>query len=223
MNLDRAAAEVPAYQITEAARYLGIAPTTLNSWVRPVTFQTKNGKTRSPIIERPQGSKKLSFLNLVEAFVVKALRRSHPQVPLVEIRTAIDYTKQELGIERVLVDQQLRYAGGSVFLDKVSELINIGRSGQLAVKKLVDEHLERIDFDELGPITLYPFVPYTKKKVVSISPYLSFGKPVVSTHRISTYMLVNRYDLGESCPELAKDYGITEKEVEQAILYERAA
>ncbi len=214
---------LPAYEVSEVAQYLGIRYITLYSWLRPVNFQAIDGWGKKPIIARPPGSKKLSFFNLVEAHVVKALRGMH-DVPLAEIRAAIDYAETKLDIDRILIHQDLRTAGGGLFLDRVSELVNIGRGGQLALKKVLDKFLERIGFaDDQFPKELFPFVPSSSEKIVKISPFFEFGKPFVSDCHIRTSVIADRFDLGESAHQLAQDYGITEDQVEAAVIYERAA
>jgi uncharacterized protein (DUF433 family) len=40
---------------------------------------------------------------------------------------------------------------------------------------------------------------------------------------ISTATIAERIDAGEKVGELAADYGLSEAEIEQAVLYERAA
>lgn len=220
---DKDVRELPAYEVGEVAQYLGLNYVTLYSWLRPITFRAIDGWQEKPIIARPSGSKKLSFFNLVEAHVVKALRGTH-DVPIAEIRAAIDYAEKKLSINRILVHQDLRTAGGGLFLDRVSELVNIGRGGQLALKKVLDKFLERIVFaEDQFPKELFPFVPSSSEKIVTISPFFEFGKPFVSKFHIQTSVIADRFDLGESTQQLAMDYGITEDQVEAAIIYERAA
>lgn len=213
--------ELPAYEVSEVAQYLGLNYAALYSWLRPI--ENQNGHVEKPIIVRPSGQKKLSFLNLVEAHVVKALRGTH-NVALSEIRNAIDYAESQLHIKHILVHKDLRAAANNLYLDHMFELVNLGRGGQLAMRKVLGKYLERIVFaDDAFPQMLFPFVPSSDEKVISISPYFEFGKPVISRRRIRTSVIADRFDLGESKQELAMDYGITEQEVEEAIIYERAA
>ncbi len=52
---------------------------------------------------------------------------------------------------------------------------------------------------------------------------MKFGRPFISTKGISTSILVDRIDAGESTDAIADDYELDVNEVEMAILYERAA
>jgi hypothetical protein len=77
--------EQPAYSITEASRYLSIPPATLRSWVAGRKYPTGAGpKFFRSIIQLPHDARAgLSFVNLVEAHVLDAIRRNH-QVSLSE-------------------------------------------------------------------------------------------------------------------------------------------
>ena len=216
------AAELPAYEIVEAARYLRVPYFTLYDWLRPIEFNSINGKLKKPIIQRPRNSKKLSFLNLIEAHVVKALRKEH-NVPCPEIRAALDYAEHELGISRLLVNKELKAGAKQLFVKKFGQLINLGRGGQLAIEKMLSLYLERIDYDHNLPEKLYPFVAGSERKIISISPFIGFGKPIIASAGISTYVLAERFELGEDKRDIAKDYNITETEVEEAIIYEAVA
>lgn len=74
--------EIPLYTVAEAAGYLHLPRATLRSWVDGRTY-TASGEERRPprLIERPDpGDDRLSFNNLVEAHVLRALRVEAPGV-----------------------------------------------------------------------------------------------------------------------------------------------
>jgi uncharacterized protein (DUF433 family) len=56
-----------------------------------------------------------------------------------------------------------------------------------------------------------------------IDPKIAFGRPVVSEAFVSTRTIVDRIDAGEKMEDVARDYSLTPKAVEEAVLYERAA
>jgi hypothetical protein len=68
--------ELPAYSIAEAAHYLRIPIATLRSWVRGRHYPTEAGeKFFKPVIDLPDPNlASLSFVNLVEAHVLDAIR-----------------------------------------------------------------------------------------------------------------------------------------------------
>ena len=168
----------------------------------------------------------LSFWNLVEAHVLRALRTNH-DVPLREVRRAVTYAERDLKIDRLLLREDLRTEGGQVFLDHYGQLVNLSASGQLAIRRLLQDHLKRIEWDAKNfPVRLYPFVTSgadSESRSILIDPRISFGRPVVQSAFISTRSIADRIDAGESVEDLAKDYAITREEIEQAAIYEQAA
>jgi uncharacterized protein (DUF433 family) len=122
--------------------------------------------------------------------------------------------------------KDLRAQAGKVFLDKYGELLNLSASGQLAMRRLLEEHLKRVEWDQRQfPIRLYPFISgeSSSDKPIAIDPTIAFGRPVVLRTGVSTNAITERLDAGESVVELAEDYGLTAAEIEEAVLYERAA
>jgi uncharacterized protein (DUF433 family) len=217
----------PAYTLAEAARYLKLPAATLRSWTLGRPYP-KAGKTVhfQPLI-RPASKAPplLSFYNLIEAHVLRSLRTDHG-VAIRELRAAIDYAEKKLKIGRLLLNRDLRTHAGDVFLEKYGELIELNVSGQLAMRKLLEEHLKRVEWDEWRfPVRLYPFVPgeVSAARPIAIDPSIAFGRPVVLRAGISTSAIAERLDAGESMNDLVEDYGLTQVEIEEAVLYERAA
>lgn len=221
--------ELPAYGLTEAARYLHMPFATLRSWVAGRTYPLQQGGTGSfePLIRAadPHGVR-LSFVNLVEAHVLRALRTQHG-VPIRAVRPALTYAEQELNIDRLLVSDELLTHAGELFLERYGELVNLSRSGQLAIKKVLEAYLQRVERDDRAlPIRLYPFLTATaedRRRSVVIDPRVSFGQPTITDSGIRTAVIVRRIDAGESVTDLAMDYGIPPELIEEAVVFEQAA
>jgi uncharacterized protein (DUF433 family) len=223
--------ELPAYSISESAHYLRLPRSTLRAWVAGQAYRT-NGRARlfKPIIALPdKHAALLSFINLVEAHVLDALRREH-EVPLQKVRKAILYVSQHLHSHHPLAEQRFETDGVDLFIQQYGELVNISHSGQLAMRKFLEAYLRRVEWDETGVVArLYPF---TRKrapdepKVIVIDPRISFGRPVLVGSGIPTAVIAERYKAGESIDQLADDYDRKRLDIEEAIrceLAERAA
>lgn len=214
--------ELPAYTLGEASHYLRIPRATLRSWVAGRWYPTEKGKKFfRPIITLPEKKKKLlSFVNLVEAHVLDAIRREH-HIPLPKVRTALRYLKTQFDSECPLADEWFETDGLHLFVEKYGQLINITEMGQLAMKKILKAHLRRIERDPHGlAIRLFPFTrkrQMDEPKVVVIDPYISFGRATLSGTGIATAVIAERYKAGESIDELAQDYGRHRPEIEEAI------
>ena len=215
--------EKPLYGITETATYLGIPTTTLRYWVR-------GRDDYKPVIHLPHPQfPLLSFMNLVEAHVLSAIRKNH-NVTLPTIRKAITYIsnnipwKTQRATQHPLVDLELKTDGVDLFVDYCGELITLNQAGQLAMRAVLDAYLKRIEYDASGlAVRLYPFSRahgQDDPRVVMIDPRISFGKPVVKGTGILTAVLAERFKAGEEVVVLSEDYGIQPKKVEEAIRYE---
>lgn len=217
--------EQPAYPLAEAARYIKLPAATLRSWVVGRPYPKAGGTEQfQPLISPAQKHPpSLSFWNLIEAHVLRSLRTDHG-VAIRELRQAIGYAESELGVERLLLNKELSTHAGGVFLDYYGELIKLNASGQIAMRKVFEEHLERVEWDQWKfPVRLYPFVHSKADKQIAIDPQIAFGRPVVLRVGVSTGAIVERIDAGESVDDLAEDYDISQTEIEEAVLYERAA
>jgi uncharacterized protein (DUF433 family) len=218
----------PAYSLAEAARFLKVPAATLRTWTLGRAYPVSAGKGQAQALIRPASARPplLSFWNLIEAHVLRALRTEHA-VALRAVRQAVRYAEKELEIQRLLLSPELRSRAGELFLERYGELINLSRSGQIAMRHLLEAHLARIEWDTgRFPVRLHPFVsreiPNPAMPVV-IDPAVQFGRPMVTGRGISTAAIVARIDAGEQPEDLAADYGMTTDEIAQAVLYERAA
>lgn len=220
--------EIPAYGVSEAARYLRLAPATLRSWVRGRAYPRGTGKAFfRPLIRLPEPDNgQLSFENLIEAHVLWGLRNRH-NVPLKHVRIALKYAQRELGIERLLLHGDLRTSAGNVFLFKYGELLNLSKSGQMALRGLLEAHLKRVEWDDsMLPVRLYPFTGDPSadgRRVIVIDPAVRFGRPIVQRVGVSTAVIADRIDAGEELDAIAQDYEITIEELQAAVLFEKAA
>jgi uncharacterized protein (DUF433 family) len=59
--------------------------------------------------------------------------------------------------------------------------------------------------------------------LIAIDPKIAFGRPVVLRKGITTTVIADRIDAGEKVDDLAADYDLKAAEIEQAVVYERAA
>jgi uncharacterized protein (DUF433 family) len=217
--------ELPRYTLPEAARYLRMSANTLQTWVSGRSYPVAGGEKRweGPIRRPRPGDPRLSFLNLIEAHVLLALRKQY-QVKMREVRTALDYAREELGVERILLSPELRVMKGNLFLRRLNELINVGRAGQGAFPEILEAYLDRIEWGGSGlPVRIFPLTRaghLQAPKILAIDPQIAFGRPVVERKAIKTSVIAERFQAGESLIDLADDYDLEVFEVEEALRYE---
>jgi uncharacterized protein (DUF433 family) len=214
---------LPAYTLAEAAHYLSIPRATITSWLRGRPYPTVAGpRFFKPVFEAPQSKTgSVSFVNLVEAHVLNAIRREH-HIPLDKVRIAVEYLRQEFGSKHPLAEHRFETNGIDLFVDRYGNLINASRAGQMAIRELLQLSLRRIEWDKKAgyAVRLYPFTrkpfPDAPKSVV-IDPKISFGRPVISGTGIPTAVVAERYKAGDSIEQLATDYSREPSEIEEAI------
>ena len=217
--------DVAAYPLAEAARYLRLPLATLRSWVLGRRYPTAEGGAQFPPLIQPASRHPplLSFSNLIEAHVLRSLRTEHG-VSVKELRTALNYAEKTLGIDRLLLREELRTDAGRVFLDRYRDLIDLSASGQLAMRQVFQEHLKRVEWaSSKFPVRLYPFISTvapSEDRPIAIDPTIAFGRPIVLRRGISTAAIAERIDAGETVDDLAADYELSRSEIEQAALYE---
>ncbi len=210
--------EVPMYGLSEAALYLRLPIKTLEYWA----FGRKN----MPPLIRVAGKhpRSLSFMNLLESHMLAAMRQIY-ELRLPKIRRAITHLNSKSGFRHPLIEQPLYTNRIDVLLREIDGLVNISRSGQYVIPEIVEVHLERIEYDK-RTFKFYPFVRQRsadEPKFIVITPEIGFGKPVIAGTGISTAVIASRFNARESVPELAREYGLEEKQVEEAIRWETRA
>jgi uncharacterized protein (DUF433 family) len=216
------------YTMGDAARYLHIPYATVRSWVMGRTYQRQEGVARFEPLIRRSGSKseQLSFYDLVEVHVLRALRTRHG-VPIRHVRDALEFAENQFTIERLLLRPELETAGGDLFIERFGQLINLSKSGQLAIRALIAAHLKRVERDpEELPMRLYPFLTgelVNGVKTVVIDPRVSYGRPTVVGRGVSTEVIAARIDAGESVEMLSADYDLDRQQIEEVVVYEKAA
>jgi len=218
--------EIPAYRFGDAASYLGVALTTLRAWVKGMHYANRDGSKGyfQPVFALPEPEKPLlSYMNLVEAFVLSGLRRKH-RIRLDKIRIAITTLQRQFKSKHPLAEHRFETNGVDVFVQSYGDLINVGQAGQLAMREILEQYLMRVEHDPAGKAAkLYPFVRRdgTEQPMnVVINPYVSFGKPVIVGTGLPTRVVAERFKAGDSIPQIAANYGRNEEEIDDAIRYE---
>lgn len=219
--------EVANYSVTEAAKYVGLAPATLRSWVRGRHYRLKDGLGYfEPPIQPPErGQGQLSFWNLVESHVLRALRVEHG-VSMEAVRSALDYAEARLGIRHLLRHKDLGTRAGDLFIERYGELVNLTQSGQLALQRLLKDQLKHVEWNPHDSLAerLFPAItPFGRHDLIMIDPRIGFGRPVVRQAGVSTAVIASRIDAGESVPSVADDYDLDPETIEEVLIDERAA
>lgn len=185
---------------------------------------TSGPRTFEPVILVADPAERLlSFRNLVEVHVLSAIRRKH-QVRLQEVRGAVEYLRKHFQSQHPLADQEMKTDGINLFIEQYGKLVNVSREGQLAMREVLSDHLDRIERDPKGiAIRLYPFSGRPERRTVAIDPRVKYGRPCIIGTGIPTDIIAGRFTSGDSIKEIADDYGRPSEDIEEAIRFENAA
>src|SRR6266516_995142 len=207
----------PRYTTEEVARAIGMPASTVSAWVHgyPYPKDRGGGRFKSVIVRTTPKGGPLSFDELLQVAVLRALRTSHAlQLPY--IRQALDVAQRKHGITRLLISPELRAGAGRLFLTTYGELLELDAAEQFAMEALFRDFLKQfVDFQQ----ALFFSRERTTngRKLILVTPFIGFGKPVIKSVGVTTKAIVERFNAGEKREEIITDYGINSQEFDEAI------
>jgi len=183
--------DAPVYGPREAAACLNIPESTLLRW-------TTGHLGVAPVLTVERGQRRLSFFNLLEAFVLDDLRRRS------------QFSLQELRHTRIAD----------------APLVNVSARGRnLVLTEVLRDFLKRVEKRPVeGIVRLYPFITKDRNpdgpKTVAVDQTVAFGKPVIDGTGIPTAAVYQLFNAGDGIREIAEEYDRDPSEIEAAIRYE---
>jgi uncharacterized protein (DUF433 family) len=204
----------PLYPLTEVGQYARVPSSTVRTWVG----------AKGLIMPAARQPATLSFANLVEVFVLAAIRRRHG-VSMPKVRRAVRYVSEQMGVERPLIYQDFRTDGVDLFVDRLGQLENASRHGQLALRAAMNSRLERVEWARGLAARIFPFSrsdERTDPRLIVISPEFGFGQPILAGTGVRVSIIRDRFRAGEAARELADDYGVAIEKIEEAIRMQAA-
>jgi uncharacterized protein (DUF433 family) len=210
--------DFPAYGAVEAAHCLALPPATVRWWA------VGDEKRGLPALIKPaaEGPLCLSFLNLVELYVIASMRRGHG-VSMPRLRRAMERS----GHARPLIAETFWTEGGDVFIERYSKYFNVSARApaQAVIKATLEKSMRRVERDTKGlamrfsPWLNNPAEPYW----VEVDPERASGRLVVAKTAIPTEAIAERFFAGETSADLAADFDLSQLQVDAAVRWEHAA
>ncbi|WP_322762346.1 DUF433 domain-containing protein [Frankia sp. Cr2] len=223
---------VPLYNLAEAARYLALRPTTFGTWAGGYTRTAPDGRRvrKTPVVTALpapfHGGPTVPFIGLAEGLVLAAFRQAH--VPLQQIRPALDFLRDKVGLDHALASRRLYLAGAELLWDYaqhddadpraargVRELIAI-RSGQRVFAEVVERYLRLITYAD-DDLVEHIQLPGYDTAIVAADPRMNFGQPYFVRSGAPLENVLSRHRAGEPLEDLADDYGISIDEIADAV------
>ena len=216
--------EIPFYSVREAARFIHMSPSTLTHWVQD-SWKVPDfvALFEEPVIQVPnKNDGRLSFNNLVEAFVLNSFRKNE-EVTMRKVRIAVHSARELFKEQRPFLSKKLAASNTALLWDEVYRITNISRVNQLAFREILEAHLDRIEWDDKSglPKRLYPFIaPFRSTDSIVIDPRICFGQPTIKGHGVTTIAIAERLNAGEDVQAVAHDYDMETTLIGDAIVYE---
>ena len=205
---------LPAYRVSDAARFSGARAGTISSWHHRVG-------PRGPVLPTRRKGQHLSYYELIEVAFVATLRGAG--VPMQRIRRARQYAAQALNCEYPFAQFEWYGQGQHLMfnlreIDKdasLDKLVVADKYGQVTWKKVMVDRFEEFEYE--NQIALKWFVGGRDSSVV-IDPRVSFGAPTVKG--IPTWVLKGRWVAGETLNEIVEDFSLDEEVVVKGLQFE---
>jgi uncharacterized protein (DUF433 family) len=209
--------ETPIYGVAEAAQYLRVPQNTLAYWL-------KGGGSVPPLIKLVSAEPpRLSFSNLLECYMLSSMRAIY-DVRIPKVRKALATLAKYIHHEHPLIEQAFQTDRKDLFIEHLGKIVNLSKDQQILIPGVMELYLERIERDPKGLFKLYPFVmgrTSSEPKLIQINPAVGFGKPVIAGTGISTTVVASRFNARESIDDLASEYGVKARQIEEAIRWEQ--
>ena len=222
---------MPLYTPTEAARAVGLNPSTLSTWLKGYVRKPSGRRptTGAPIVttvgtDLPHGTPSIPFVGLAEALVLAAVRCAG--VPLQRVRPALERLSVDLGVDHALASRRLYTEGAELLFDyadrspdpdatRVRELVVI-RNQQRVFTEVVERYLKLITYGPDDYASLIRLPVYAKAQVV-VDPNRSFGQPIFVHGGAKVSDAADRFLAGESLPAVAEEFGVSVDDLEDVI------
>ncbi len=214
----------PAYSVVDTAKYLHIPTDTLRNWLRGSHYSKDSNRSTRPLIQCPEpGLNHLSFINLVEAHVLRSIQQIK-RSQLENVRHVLDELEQQIGKPHPLARVEFQTDGVHLFAASLSSIFYASHDGQSRMSDVLNNLLSRLEWNQQGIASkLFPSIsssPRNESKSILIDPQIAFGYPVVAGTRIPTQAIAERYEAGELPEVLADDFRCELSQIHAALRFQ---
>ena len=200
-----------AYSVEDIATILNLPESQVKQWLR----EYKKGQLAA---DEPESEPDLAadFHTLIEFYTFYQLRAQGVWPSKInnarEILADMLHTNYPFATANILTD------GKSVFYNaELGELIKADQTLQLTIQQVVEPFCKRIEFgDDSLATKLYPL---GREVAIQIDPARQSGRPVVGDTDVLSQVVFDFFLHGNSVASVANHFNITEKEVEDVIVF----
>jgi len=219
---------VPLYTVAEAARALGVPPSTFSTWAFGYERRRSDGRVQraAPVLTATGTvpGPTVPFVGLAEGMVLAAIRRAG--VPLQRVRPALDVLQRQIGIEHALASRRLYTDGAELLYDHAASLpddeaqavheLVVVRSGQRVFAEVIKDYLSRIEYGRDGYAEVLELPAYPRASVIA-DPTRAFGQPIFVHGGARVSDVLDRFQSGDDIETLSAEFGVPEPEIEDVL------
>jgi uncharacterized protein (DUF433 family) len=209
------------YTAAEASRLLELPRARIRRWLGGYAAA---GRAHAPLwtpqLPKLDGQLGVGFLDLMQLRVIKQLV-TQTRMSFQQLRRALRLAEELIQHDHPFATASFRTDGRQLFVEIGHEAgepeLNDVLGKQYEFHRVIEPSFRDVDLD--AEITRW--WPLGKQRSVVLDPQRSFGAPIVSESGIPTATLASAADVAGSPREATRWYPATEREVRDAIAFER--
>ena len=201
----------PLLTAREAARYLKMPESTLDSWLAD---DSRQSLVHAVSPER-RGWPRVPFVGIIEAYVLRTLRELG--FPMPDIRRAADLARAEFEDPYALASERIATDGVGLFVRVADESVIHAKDRQIAIPEVISEYLTYISWDVTGSPERLRLPQYPSEAEVIIDPRFGWGAPVLAKSKVPVEALVSLWRTGEPISVVAEEYDLPADVVENVL------
>lgn len=204
--------DLERYRPTDAAWMVGLRPSTARRWLQQAGSD-------------PAGGHAVSFISLVEMFMVREIRRK-TNLSIQAVRKHVEEAARILNVTHPLARRRFLVDGKHLFVGLSSDgnapFVELGTNQQTVIEGVLRQRADVLDFLEPGDNDFAcRWYPLGRDKDVVVDPMVGWGTPVVTGTRIFTRTLVQAVRAeGDDVQRVADLYDLNVEQVRAAMEYE---
>ena len=209
------------YTATEASRLLTLPATSVRRWLGGYRSAGRDyAPLWTPQLPKLESQLGLGFLDVMQLRIVARLA-SETKISPRQLRRALQLARELLHHDHPFATARFRTDGRRLFLEIGRETgepeIYDVLGKQYGFHRVIEPSFRDVDLDT----EITRWWPLGRQRSVVLDPQRSFGAPIISRSGIPTATLARAAEVEGSAPEVTRWYPVTEREVRDAIVFER--
>lgn len=208
---------LPLYSFAEADHLANTSRGTSKRWLSGYCYRLGDRSVhRPPITRANRAEEAVSFRDLIEIVAIGRLKGIG--FSLTEIRLIVGNCQELLRIKRPLTSLKFKTDGHEIFVERGSELLEVGRRrGMQAWKDVLKPFLADLDY---AHDLARRWWPLGKEKPIVVDPDYGFGLPVIGNSGVRTEIVLERFQAGDLDKQIAADFNLSGVDVQRALQFE---